>query len=63
MRLLRLLLLLGLFIAMFLWVRSAEVNIERKMNYSTGTKFNISDSVKCDSLSEVREMQPDLRPR
>jgi hypothetical protein len=63
MRLLKLLLLLGLFIAMFLWVRSAEDNIDRKMNYSAEIKFNNSDSIKCDSLSEVRQMQVDLKPR
>jgi hypothetical protein len=63
MRLLKLLLLLGLFIAMFLWVRSAEDNIDRKMNYSTETKFSNGESIKSESLSEVRQTKTDLRPQ
>jgi hypothetical protein len=63
MRLLKLLLLLGLFIAMFLWVKSAEDEINRKSCFEAETKFSKGDSIKCDSLRKPQALQYDLRPR
>jgi hypothetical protein len=43
-----------------LWVRSVEDSIDGKMNYSTETKFSNGESIKSESLSEVRHTKTDL---
>jgi|GEM_PF-3905316 len=63
MRLLKLLLLLGLFVAVFLWVRSAERKVNPTFDYSSYASENACDSVGSDSITNGRNHELDLRPR
>jgi len=63
MRLLKLLLLLGLFVAVFLWVRSAESNVNPTFNYSSQFIEYAADTIKLDSITKGRNHELDLKPR